>query len=102
MFVALALRSAASSAILIVYASASRARSSAFLKRAVAISSIVRVILRMFWIARRRCTRARVLAMNAYLQVQFFARKCTANHFQDVLATTPVEECSQLRQFFFV
>src|SRR5438128_96606 len=60
---ALALRSAASSAILRVYASASTARSRAFLNRAVAISSIVRVILRMLRIARRRCTNARVFAM---------------------------------------
>src|SRR5262249_15504513 len=64
MFIALALKSAASSAILRVYASASTARSSAFLKRAVAISSIVRVILRMFRIALRRLTRARVLAID--------------------------------------
>ena len=63
---ALALRSAASSAILRVYASASVARSSAFLKRAVAISSIVRVILRMLRIALRRLTRARVLAMESH------------------------------------
>ncbi len=58
-----ALRSAANSTILRVYASASVARSIAFLKRAVAISSIVRVILRMLRIALRRLTRTRVLAM---------------------------------------
>src|SRR5256885_11125287 len=69
MFVAVALRSAASSAILIVYAAASVARSSAFLKRAVAISSIVRVILRMLRIALRRVTRARVLAIFQLLRV---------------------------------
>src|SRR5438128_6686933 len=61
--VALALRSAANSAILRVYASASVARSMAFLKRAVAISSIVRVILRMLRTALRRLTRTRVFAM---------------------------------------
>src|SRR5262249_51612876 len=60
---ALAVRSAASSAILRVNASASVARSIAFLKRAVAINSMVRVILRMFWIARRRLTSCRVLAI---------------------------------------
>src|SRR5439155_14251693 len=67
---ALALRSAANSAILRVYASASTARSSAFLKRAVAISSIVRVILRMLRIARRRCTSARVFAMSCGLALR--------------------------------
>ena len=44
--------------------SASTARSMAFLKRAVAINSIVRVILRMLRTALRRLTRTRVLAMN--------------------------------------
>src|ERR1700677_1484596 len=67
MSVALALKSAASSAILRVKASASVARSKAFLKRAVAISSMVRVILRMLRIALRRLTIARVLAMVGYL-----------------------------------
>src|SRR5207302_3954687 len=57
------LRSAASSAILRVYASASVARSSAFLNRAVAISSIVLVIFRMFRTAFRRFARTRVLGM---------------------------------------
>ena len=56
-------RSATSSAIFRVYASASVARSSAFLNRAVAISSIVRVILRMFCTDLRRLTIARALAM---------------------------------------
>src|SRR5579884_1366964 len=64
-FLAVALRSAASSAILAVYAAASVARSSAFLKRAVAISSIVRVILRMLRTALRRLTRARALAISS-------------------------------------
>src|SRR5262249_4551130 len=63
MSLALALRSAANSAILRVYASASWARLRAFWNREVAINSIVRVILWMFWIALRRLTRARVLAM---------------------------------------
>src|SRR5262245_34772295 len=57
-------RSAASSEILRVNASASVARSSAFLKRAVAMSSIVRVIFRMFRTALRRFTRARRLAIS--------------------------------------
>ena len=64
---AVAPRSATSSAILRVYASASVARSSAFLNRAVAISSIVRVILRMFRIALRRLTIARALAIGVSL-----------------------------------
>ena len=64
-FLALELRSAASSAILAVNAAASVARSSAFLKRAVAISSIVRVILRMLRTALRRLTRVFVLAMES-------------------------------------
>ena len=64
--VTVALRSAASSTILRVYASASVARSIAFLKRAVAISSIVRVILRMLRIALRRLTIARVFATRVY------------------------------------
>src|SRR6478752_4310654 len=63
MFVALADKSAANSAILRVYASASLARSKAFLKRAVAINSIVRVILRMLRIALRRFTITREFAM---------------------------------------
>ena len=46
-----------------MYASASVARSRAFLKRAVAISSIVRVIFVMLRTALRRLTSARVLAM---------------------------------------
>src|SRR5262245_8767661 len=76
-FAALALRSAASSAILRVNASASTARFSARWKRDVAISSIVRVILRMLRIALRRLTIARVLAMlfglhqNARVQADF-------------------------------
>src|SRR5205823_8359962 len=57
------LRSAANSAILRVYASASVARSSAFLNRAVAISSIVLVIFRMFRTALRRFTSARRLGI---------------------------------------
>ena len=57
------LRSAASSAILRVYASASVAPSSAFLNRAVAISSIVFVILRMFRTALRRFTSTRRFAI---------------------------------------
>src|SRR5947208_2766102 len=61
--VTVALSSAASSAILRVKGAASVARSSAFLKRAVAISSMVRVILRMLRTALRRLTRVRVLAM---------------------------------------
>ena len=69
--VAEAARSAASSAILRVKASASMARSIAFLKRAVAINSIVRVILRMFRIALRRVTRTRVLAMVQLLVIGF-------------------------------
>src|SRR4051812_37419137 len=60
---AVAPRSATNSAILRVYASASVARSSAFLNRAVAISSIVRVILRMFCTDLRRLTIARALAI---------------------------------------
>src|SRR5262249_8883771 len=56
-------RSATISAIFLVYASASVARSSAFLNRAVAISSIVRVILRMFCTDLRRLTIARALAI---------------------------------------
>ena len=44
-------------------ASASVARFSAFLNRLVAISSIVRVILRMLSTALRRLTIARALAM---------------------------------------
>src|ERR1700712_5341773 len=56
-------RLATISAILRVYASASVARSSAFLNRAVAISSIVRVILRMFCTDLRRLTIARALAI---------------------------------------
>ncbi len=64
-FLALVLRSAANSAILAVNAAASVARSSAFLKRAVAISSIVRVILRMLRTALRRPTSARGLAMSS-------------------------------------
>ena len=62
-------RSATSSAILRVYASASVARSSAFVNRAVAISSIVRVILRMFWTDLRRLTIARALAIGGSLRV---------------------------------
>ena len=57
------LRSAVISAILRVNASASVARLSAFWKRDVAISSIVRVILRMLRIALRRWTSSRVLAI---------------------------------------
>jgi hypothetical protein len=49
-----------------VYAVAAEARSIAFLNRAVAISSIVRVILRMLRIERRRLSRTRGLAMNLY------------------------------------
>src|SRR5215831_7151277 len=56
-------RSAASSAILAVYAAAWVARSIAFLNRAVAISSIVRVILRMLRTALRRFRTARAFAM---------------------------------------
>ena len=60
-------RSATSSAILRVNASASVARFSAFRNRLVAISSIVRVILRMFSTALRRLTIARALAMACHL-----------------------------------
>src|SRR6202000_2722849 len=56
-------RSATISAILRVYASAWVARSSAFLNRAVAMSSIVRVIFLIFCTAWRRWTIARALAM---------------------------------------
>ncbi len=63
---AVAPRSATSSAIFRVYASASVARSSAFLNRAVAISSIVRVILRMFCTDLRRLTIARALAIGDF------------------------------------
>ena len=51
-----------------VYAVAADARSIAFLNRAVAINSIVRVILRILRIDLRRLSRARALAMYA---VQF-------------------------------
>src|SRR5437763_713140 len=64
---ALALSSVANSAILRVNASLPVARSIAFLKRAVAISSIVRVILRMLRTALRRFTRTFVLAIAALL-----------------------------------
>ena len=47
----------------LVYAVAAEARSIAFLKRAVAISSIVRVILRMLRIDLRRLSSTRGLAM---------------------------------------
>ena len=46
-----------------VYADAAVARSIAFLNRAVAINSIVRVILRIFRIDFRRLSRARAFAM---------------------------------------
>src|SRR5688572_12659883 len=68
-------RSAASSAILRVYASASVARLRARWNRDVAISSIVFVILRMFRTALRRFTRTRRLAIFAsclVLRVQRF------------------------------
>src|SRR5689334_16259208 len=65
-FLTVLLISLASSAILLVKAAASVARSSAFLKRAVAINSIVRVILRMLRTALRRPTSARALAMMIY------------------------------------
>ena len=58
-------RSATSSAILRVNASASVARFSALRNRLVAISSIVRVILRMFSTALRRLMIARALAIEA-------------------------------------
>ena len=58
-------KSATSSAILRVKASASVARLSALRKRLVAISSIVRVILRMFSTALRRLTIARALAIGS-------------------------------------
>ena len=67
--VALALRSVANSAILRVYASASVARSMAFLNRAVAINSIVRVILRMLCTALRCLTRTRVFAISVQCSV---------------------------------
>ena len=50
-----------------VYASASVARSSAFLNRAVAMSSIVRVIFLMFCTDFRRLMIARALAMDVSL-----------------------------------
>src|SRR5215212_11143645 len=60
-----------------VYAVAADARSIAFLKRAVAISSIVRVILRMFLIERRRLSRRRGLAIDLRVagvaRLQFWA-----------------------------
>ena len=59
-------RSATSSAILRVNASASVARFSALRNRLVAISSIVRVILRMFWIDLRRLMIARALAIRCH------------------------------------
>ncbi len=55
--------------IRLVYAVAALARSIAFLKRAVAINSIVRVILRMFLIDLRRLSRARALAMVVHFVV---------------------------------
>ncbi len=58
-----ALKSLTSSATFLVKASAWMARSIALRNRAVAISSIVRVILRMLRTAFRRLTMARVLAM---------------------------------------
>jgi hypothetical protein len=57
-----------------VYEVAAEARSIAFLKRAVAINSIVRVILRMFLIDLRRLSSALGLAMgndNGYESVAF-------------------------------
>src|SRR5262249_10154639 len=68
--------------ILRVKASASRARLRARWNFEVAISSMVRVILRMFWIALRRLTRARVLAMAIYLlpfELSFLFRRAVAS-----------------------
>src|SRR5437868_1652810 len=81
---ALALNSVANSAILRVKASLPMARSMAFLKRAVAISSIVRVILRILRTALRRLTRARGLAMS-HLELELLACHCLAGHLHDIL-----------------
>src|SRR4051812_10976092 len=101
--VALALRSAASSVILRVKASACTARSKAFLNRAVAISSIVRVILRMLRIALRRLTKARVFAIGlpvSYLPVKLFAYTNLSDQFKNLFTTALESQVSKLFKGF--
>src|SRR5262245_15990434 len=92
--VAEALRSAVSSATLRVNAAASDARSIAFLNRLVAISSIVRVILRMLVTALRRCTSSRVFAM-FFLENQRFAGENLSHQFKQILACVGVDQGCQ-------